>query len=209
MQIQTYLLRALVGAAFTVIPASAAGITLTVNPLQPSAGVGGTSQIDLMIGGLGNKTAPSLSAFDIDLTFDPALLSVSKTVFGTSSPTANQLALSGSVSITQVGQSTPGDLRLQEISLDSPSVLDTQQLGAFTVAEITLRGEAPGVSPLSLSVNALGDSQGDPLSASRVTGASLTVTPSTATPEPKSLALLGIGLLALLCAKLRIGFSAT
>ncbi len=147
--------------------------------------------------------APSLSAFDLGLNFNPALISVSKTVFGSSMTPFDQLDIGGAGSTTQVNQPSPGNLHLIEVSLDTPRVLDNQQLGGFTLGEITFRGVAPGTSALSLAVNALGDSQGNPLSPSTLTGASLTVS-GTATPEPQSWRLLGAGLLALLAGKGRL-----
>ena len=193
MKFQTGILQTLLAAALAVTPAQAAGITLTVNPMQPSAGVGETTQVDFTISGLGAMSAPSLSAFDFDLKFDPALVSVSHTLFGSSSAPFDQLNISGAGSIAQANQPSPGDLHLIEVSLDSPSVLDSRQQGAFTLAEVSLRGLQPGTTALSFSVNTLGDSQGNPLSASSVIGASLAVTPGTATPEPGSFALLCFG----------------
>ncbi len=192
------LVSALLGSALMVIPASAAGTTLTVDPLQSSVAVGGTTEVELTVSGLGNRSAPSLSAFDLEFLFDSSVLSIAKTVFGTSSAPFNQLDLSGAGPITAVAQPTPGDLHLQEISQDSAALLDSQQLGSFAIAEITLRGTSTGVAALSLSVNALGDSQGNPLAVSSLIGANLTVGPSSAVPEPNTLSSLGFGLLVLL-----------
>ncbi len=52
MTLQTCLLRALCGAALSVIPASAAGITLTINPVEPTVTVSGATRVDLTISGL-------------------------------------------------------------------------------------------------------------------------------------------------------------
>ena len=184
-KLQTCILRVLCAAALAVTSAQAAGITLAVKPMQPSVAVGATIQVNLTISGLGAMSVPSLSAFDLDLNFDPSLVSVSNTMFGSSSVPFDQLNISGAGSITQANQPSPGDLH--EVSLDS------RQQSAFTLTGISLRGLEPGTSALSLSVNTLGDSQGDPLFASSVTSASLSVTPGTVTPEPGSLALLGSG----------------
>ena len=93
-------------------------------------------------------SAPSLSTFDLDLHFDPALVSVSNTRFGSSSASFDQLNISGVGAITQANQPSPGDLHLIEVSLDSPNVLDNRQPGSFALAEISLRGLQPGSTGL-------------------------------------------------------------
>jgi hypothetical protein len=88
---------------------------------------------------------------------------------------------------------SPGSLHLYEVSLDDPATLDTKQQDAFTLAEITFTGSKAGKTALNLVVNTLGDSQANPLSTTTVTNGSLTVTNATATPEPASILLAGIG----------------
>ncbi len=150
MKLEPGILQTLLAAALAVTPAQAAGITLTVNPMQPGVGVGATTQVDLTISGLGAmsppRSPPSRSSFDFDLKFDPALVSVSNTLFGSSSAPFDQLNISGAGSIAQANQPPPGDLHLFEVSFDSPSVLDSRQPGSFTLAEISLRGLQPGTA---------------------------------------------------------------
>lgn len=205
-KLRSLMLRTLCAAAFTAIPALPAGITLAVDPIQASVAVGATTTIDLTISGLGAMSPPSLSAFDLDLTFDPARVEISNTLFGSSSAPFDQLDIGGAGSITQADQPSSGELHLVEVSLDSPSVLDSQQQASFVLAEIGLRGLQTGTTLLSLSVNTLGDSQGNPLSAAAVTGGTLSVTGTTVTPEPASLTLLcsGIGVLLALVLRRRL-----
>ncbi len=205
MILRTALFCSLLGVASLLgTPASAASISLCVNPTQGTVSSGQTTIIDLTISGLGNMTAPSLSAFDLDLHFDPALLSITNSVFGSPSAPYDQLNLSGLGSAYQAAQPSPGDFHLYEVSFDSPSVLDRKQQGSFILAEITMLGQQSGTSPLSLTVNDLGDSAGNPLTATTVSGTSLQVTPGaiTAIPEPGSALLLVSGALLLLLARI-------
>lgn len=172
--------------------AVAAEINLSVQPSTSAVPVGGNTTVDLTISGLGNGTAPSLSAFDLSLGFDPMLLSVSKVSFGSSSPPFDQLNLSNYGTISQFIQPSAGILRLYEVSLDDPATLNSMQLGAFTLAEITFNGRMAGSSHLSLSVTSLGDASGNPLFVSSVTGASVSVNGSSVVPEPGSAALFGL-----------------
>lgn len=51
-------------------------ISLSIVPSPQSVGVGGSVSVDLTISGLGNFASPSLSTFDLDVTFNPAILVV-------------------------------------------------------------------------------------------------------------------------------------
>ena len=191
MKRNTVLLTGLLLAGFSSL-AKAASIDLAVSPSSSTLTVGSTTTVDLTISGLGAMSAPSLSAFDLDLQFDPAVLSVSKVLFGSSMPPYDQLNLEGFGAVSGSDTSLPGSLHLYEVSLDSPAVLDSTQLGAFILAEVTFTGQMAGNTSLNLAVNTLGDAQANPLSAS-VTNGSVTVTNATATPEPASVLLAGIG----------------
>lgn len=145
-----------VGLLFFASMVAAQGITLDVTPSSQTIGIGEPVQVQLTVSGLGELAPPSLGTFDIDVTFDPAILAFSSAVFG------DQLNLRGLGSITQ---SAPGTAKVNlfELSFDNPETLDTVQSGTFVLASITLDAVAPGTSPLDLAVNALGQAQGVPL----------------------------------------------
>jgi hypothetical protein len=82
-----------------------------------------------------------------------------------------------------------GSAELFELSLDSPSALTSLQADSFTLASLTFTGLTDGTSALSLSVNAVGDQNGDPLSASLQNG-SISVGTPVAVPEPSELGLM-------------------
>lgn len=135
-----------------------AQIAIDTVPSSQNAPLGTTVAVDLVISGLGNFAPPSLGTFDIDVTFDPSILSFQNAAFG------DQLDLIGLGSITQVA---PGvmNVNIFELSLDDPADLDTLQPGSFTLATLTFATIASGTSFLEVIVNALGDAVGDPLTA--------------------------------------------
>jgi hypothetical protein len=68
-----------------------------------------------------------------------------------------------------------GTTELFELSLDDPSTLLSSQPASFTLATLTFDAVGTGTSALGLSVNALGDQNGNSLSATLQNG-SITVT---------------------------------
>lgn len=178
---------AAIGTAFalwTAPPASA--ITIGFTPYSQSISVGSTATVDLFISGLGAGTAPSLGTFDLNIDFDPLVLSFTGASFG------SQLDLFGLGNLRDV---TPGvgSVNIFELSYDSPFDLDTLQADTFVLATLTFNALGSGVSPLLISANALGDSNGDSLAAD------LVATNISAVPEPETqlLMVIGIGMIAL------------
>ncbi len=145
--------------------------------------LGSSVDVDLVISGLGDFAPPSLGAFDLDITYDSAIVDLAGVAFGT------QLDLLGFGSIRGVSE-VNGTVSLFEISLDFPFDLDTLQPGAFTLATLTFDAIAAGTSSLVTSNEILSDSLGSPLFADTGTG-SITVR---GVPEPATLALLSLGL---------------
>ncbi|MDH3317563.1 MAG: cohesin domain-containing protein [Gammaproteobacteria bacterium] len=159
-------------------------IMVAVNPTGQVVGVGTQAVAAITISGLGDLAAPSLGTFDLDLSFDPSILSFSSATFG------NQLDLFGFGSINAA---TPGvgSVNLFELSLDLPSVLDSFQQGSFTLATIIFDTLAVGTSSLTISNLILGDALGNRLVAG-VSGGSMNVV-----PLPGALVLFGSGIAAL------------
>ena len=162
---------------------------LGLNPSVQVVSSGAMVSVDLTISGLGDAVAPSLSTFDVDIFFDPTVVTFANVIFG-DSLLGDQLDLFGLGSLTSFDGSVPGLLNLFELSFDDPLDLDELQAGSFTLATITFLSGSPGKSSLDLSVNALGDSFGDPLTATVSNGSVRAV------PLPDTLQLL---LAALLC----------
>lgn len=160
---------------------------LSVDPAVSSVGVGDMPAVNINISDLGNFAAPSVSAFDIDVAFDPTVLSFSSVSFGTALDLFNF-----GTNITGV---TPGALSVNvfEISFDFPGDLDTLQPGAFTLFTVNFNAIAPGNSSIVLSVNDLGDSIGNPIADPGLSTGSIEVGVA-AVPEPGTISLLMAGL---------------
>ena len=167
-------------------------VTLSFDPTTQDAIKGSPVDVALIISGLGNGTAPSLSAFDLDVSFNSRILSFSSAVFG--DPTlGDQLDifdLGGNP--MSAGLTGEGRLNLFELSLDLPAVLDAKQADSFTLATLTFNALTNGNNPLGLSINSLGDAFGNPISAT-VTDGNITVV-----PIPGTIWLIGSALLGML-----------
>jgi len=161
--------------------ASAMAITIGFNPTDQIVNVGAPVSVGLTISGLGDFATPSLSTFDLDVLFDPTILAFSTAVFG------DQLDLFGTGSIQKITPGT-GAVNLFELSLELPGDLDNLQKGSFTLAMLTFDTLALGTSPLSISINTLGDAEGQGLIADTQVGSVAAV------PEPGTLLLISSGL---------------
>jgi len=178
--------------------AQSRAIILGFSPSDQAAPVGSSIDVDLVISGLGEGAAPSLSVFDLDILYDSAILGLTNVAFG--DPVhGDQLDIFGlgfnPTGVTPVA----GGTNLFEISLDFPFDLDLFQRGSFALASLTFDVLAIGTSPLDLANVILGDSFGAPLEA--------TVSPGrvAGVPEPSTVVLMGAGLAGLGFARRRQG----
>ena len=185
------LLTTILGSLLLIVQSPAFAISIDVLPQAQEVTDGTSFNVDIAISGLGDTQSPSLSTYDLDLAFDTSVLSFSSVVFG------NQLDVFGLGDVTAVDSSVSGLVNLYELSLDLPSDLDASQLPAFTLATLTFDAVGTGVSALSITKTILGDSIGDPLTAT-VQDASVIVTSKpVGVPEPGTLLLFVLGLVGL------------
>jgi len=176
-------------------------ITLSLNPSTSITTVGSPISMDLVISGLGDHVAPSLGTFDLEVSFDAALFSLTNVNFasnlGDPNPAANETDIT-------LDTSTTGVAKLYEVSLLEanvttcffcvPPYLEDLQSSTFTLASLSFNSIAPGNGIFGMTINTLGDAFANSLTANSQ-GTSVTANPSTSVPEPNSLALCVLGLL--------------
>ncbi|MBI1928507.1 PEP-CTERM sorting domain-containing protein [Candidatus Poribacteria bacterium] len=177
---------------FGVGSSSVHAIMIDFVPSSQSVIIGDSVDVGVSISGLGDLAAPSLGTFDLDISFNPAILSLNSVSYG-DLLLGDQLDLLGFGSLTTT---TPGvgAVNLFELSFDAPLDLDTLQPGAFTLATLTFDAIGSGTSSLGLGINALGDALGDPLTANVGSGAVTVTETVNVIPEPSTLLLLVLGL---------------
>lgn len=174
--------------AFTAT--SHAAIIVSIAPASLTSGSSLPIEVALNIAGLGNGTA--LGAYDVNVNFDPALLSFQGAQFG--DPT-----LGDQLDLAHLGLSSPlalpgtGTVNLIETSLDLASVLATQQASAFTLATLSFTSLGLGNTPITITVNSLADANSLALDATAQSG-NVTVA-AVPLPLPFLLMLSGLGML--------------
>lgn len=196
----------LCGALLSGLPwLSAQSLVIQIVPSSPTITVGTMFNLDLVISDLGNLVPPSLSTFDINVTFDSTILAIETTdsdgdsvIDSVTLDPSGQLDLFGSgFNFVFADLLAPGTLNLFELSFDLPGDLGSLQAGQFTLASMTFKANTVGVNTFQLTVNSLGDALGDslepalqPLPTAVVTVQNGTIT----VPEPSSGLLILAGL---------------
>lgn len=150
-------LRKLFVAAAAIVAASLtarAAIIVSLEPASQTISVGGPVSLDLVVSGLNAFAAPGVGAFDVDLTYNPAVLSAVSASFGTHL----DLGLFGSIQSSNL--STPGLIHLDEVSLESSSDLLSSQPASFKLATLNFTGTGGGVSSVAVASATLSDVTG-------------------------------------------------
>lgn len=164
-------------AAAGFVQQSSAAIYLSLEPSAPTISVGDSVSLDLVIGGFGDFTAPSLGGFAVQLAYNEAVLSATGLTFGGSLDF-------GTGSLRDSDLSTLGLILFSEVSFELPADLNANQPGTFTLATLDFTGLAAGMSDLTFGLVELSNEEGFEIMGFGTTPASVTVV--TAVPEPAS-----------------------
>ena len=144
-------------------------LPLTLLPAAQDAPLGSLVEVELHLSGLGDAAAPSLSAFDLTLDFDPTVVTFETVQYG-DPLLGDPLDVLNQGSLTST-ESDTGVVTALNLSLDLPQELDTLQASAFRLAVLTFTAVGVGTSPLDITVHAVGgDTLGDPLLATAAGG---------------------------------------
>lgn len=147
-------------------PESALAASLRIVPTAQSAQVGQSVGVDVVIDDLGGDT---IGAFDLDVNFDPTIVSPTNIIFGTFLGDMNLLE-----ALTSFGF-LPGIVDVAEVSLLSPLELEALQPASFTLATVLFTTVGVGTSPLRFPQVILDDAFAQPLSVAAVDTGSVAV----------------------------------
>lgn len=151
-------------------------ISLDLVPNSPTVMAGDLLDVDVVISGLVAGGSPSVGAFDLDVSFDPAILSPTDVTFGPFLGDPNLFEALTDFTFL------PGIVDLAEVSLLSSAELDALQPDPFTLATLSFSAFASGTTTLTFSQIIIDDAFGNKIPI----------------PEPSTLPLLGAGLAGLL-----------
>ena len=171
-----------VGAVLLALGDDADATTISFDPAAPSVAVGAMFDVQVVISDLGDFVAPSLAAFDLDILFDPAVLSVVAVASG------GFLGDPGFETSVFLDEPAPGVLDTREVSFLSAVALDGLQPDTFLLGTITFEAVGAGTSSLIFDQHLLSDGFGFPLAATALADSVEVV------PEPSTALLLILGI---------------
>lgn len=170
---------------------SAHGAILSTSLSSSSVTAGQQFTLDVIVSGL--DTGQALGGFDLDLVFNPALLSPDHVLFG------DRL---GVVDVDQFTSAvlSPGRTDFAAVSLASEVTLLGLQSGPFTLAQLVFDAVGPGTAAIDFDALTapgllLSDQFGNAIAVTASSGAEIRIAPSGSVPEPATILLFIPGLL--------------
>ncbi len=187
---------AALAAAFAVLtawtPAPVRAVSVSVEPSFVGVNSGDAFDLTVHVAGLGDAGPSSLGLYDLVVNYDTALAQFQSASFGSELGT-------GSVQYASV--TSPGVLRLFEMSVSEAAALEASQPGGFTLATLTFTAVGTGTASFAPDVRGLYDARGEMLASSGtgVTSSAPVVDGGagggdTKMPEPSAALLFPVGL---------------
>lgn len=191
---------AIFGCLLASIQGAQGEVILSVSPTTQLVSIGSAVSIDVNVSGLGNGAAPSIGTFDVLLTFNPSLLSYTSVGWGSGLDV---------LSLGSLQSETPGfgNVNLFELSFDSATDLNALQPSAFRMFTVYFMAIGAGTSDIVLGVNALGDADGGSITHQIGNGSVTVQDAGSAVPEPGTMGVVAIALLALCFGSRRRSFA--
>ena len=184
-------------ATSAMMPANAA-LILSVNPSSQSVSLGDQATVDVILSGLEDGQDEILSAYDLSVSFDDAILSYASGTF------YDLAAITGDGGLSPAPDFTvSGVISWDSTSFALDATLQGVQGDTLTLATLTFDTLSTGVSPVSVTYHDLTGLNFSTLDPSVVDG-SVTVSDGGATvPEPATMVLMGLGVLGMTAARRR------
>ncbi|WLQ11974.1 hypothetical protein O5O45_19790 [Hahella aquimaris] len=166
-----YVLKSVLASLLLICGIQAQAAVITIHPSTTAVAPGQLFTVDIAISGLAPGGAPSLSTFDLNLSFDPGAVAIDA-ADADGNGVMDSVALDPGDQLDVLGLGlnpmsaellAPGELNLFDLSLDIPADLDTHQDNSFLLASLSFTALSPGFSYFSVVVNALGNSLGNPI----------------------------------------------
>lgn len=135
-----------------------ASVNLGFNTLSQTASA---LEIAVVVSGLNDVAAPSLSTYDLDIQFNSAHLAFVGAVFGDPLLGRQLDLLDFGSNATAAEITSLGVLNLFELSLDTPEDLNSLQAYSFTLATLSFDIINAGSSQMQIGINVFDDAVGN------------------------------------------------
>jgi PEP-CTERM motif len=188
--------------ALLVASSPAQAVVMNIVPNLLTSNTGASVEMDIEISGLGDFAPDSMGVFDLNIAFDSSRLSVDSFLLG---PLLGDFDFFEAADFS-LGDLGGGTLNLSVLSFLTPTELDALQPERFSLATVVFEviDLEPGTST-TVTIDpalVLGDAFGAPLPLDGVGNATIN-NPALVIPEPAALALLGLGMTALVLVRRR------
>lgn len=180
-------------AASILLTSKAHALIISVVPSSQSLTLSDLVSVDIVASDLGNGGPDSISAYDIELVFDPTILQFNSFALG------NNLDL-GILGSFGSEQNLGTSIKVDEVSFESSVDLDSLQAASFTLFTLNFSAIGTGTSMLMSNILSISDASGfnllnpNTINNSRVLVSQGGVTPTISESTTKTLTLLGFGL---------------